>query len=216
MELGHLICATDPEAVRTRDARMKAAAAAGNQPPPRPLPRLGPGLYRKASSDHRLLAYRRTDAAAQGISTKIMMRRMLSPACVRVAGPWTRENAAGAACGARPGRCRPGRFDDGGRTVGGGAGLAGDGDEVVRPGDGLVPVGLGLVLGLRDGLGRGDGLAIVGLGDALITVGVGDGVADGLITVGVEDGLADGDGHAPSPEPVGNGDAVDPVHGHLS
>jgi 3-(3-hydroxy-phenyl)propionate hydroxylase len=44
MELGSLICATDPEAVRTRDARMKAAAAAGSQPPPRPLPRLGPGL----------------------------------------------------------------------------------------------------------------------------------------------------------------------------
>jgi 2-polyprenyl-6-methoxyphenol hydroxylase-like FAD-dependent oxidoreductase len=45
MELGDLICATDPEAVRTRDARMKAAAAAGSQPPPRPLPRLGPGLH---------------------------------------------------------------------------------------------------------------------------------------------------------------------------
>jgi 2-polyprenyl-6-methoxyphenol hydroxylase-like FAD-dependent oxidoreductase len=45
MELGNLICATDPEAVRTRDAQMKAAAAAGSQPPPRPLPRLGPGLH---------------------------------------------------------------------------------------------------------------------------------------------------------------------------
>jgi hypothetical protein len=126
---------------------------------------------------------------------------MLSPARVRVAGPWTRENAAGAACGARPGRCRPRRFDDGGRTVGGVAGLAGDGAEVVWPGDGLVRFGMGLALGLRDGLGRGDGLAIVGLGDALITVGVGDGVADG---------------HAPCPEPVGNGDAVDPGHGHQS
>jgi FAD binding domain len=45
MELGNLICATDPEAVRTRDARMKAAAAAASQPPPRPLPRLGPDLH---------------------------------------------------------------------------------------------------------------------------------------------------------------------------
>jgi len=45
MELGDLICATDPEVVRTRDAQMKAAAAAGDQPPPRPLPRLGPGLH---------------------------------------------------------------------------------------------------------------------------------------------------------------------------
>jgi 3-(3-hydroxy-phenyl)propionate hydroxylase len=45
MELGDVICATDPEAVRTRDARMKAEAAAGIQPPPRPLPRLGPGLH---------------------------------------------------------------------------------------------------------------------------------------------------------------------------
>jgi hypothetical protein len=141
---------------------------------------------------------------------------MLSPACVRGAGAWTRENAAGAACGARPGRCRPGRFDDRGRTAGGVAGLVGEGAEAVRPGDGLVRFGMGLVLGLRDGLGRGDGLAIVGLGDALITVGVGEGVADGLITVGLGDGLADGDGHPLSPEPVGNGDAVDPGHGHQS
>src|ERR1700677_2184554 len=109
-----------------------------------------------AQDDHRLLAYRRTATAAQGISTKIMRRRMLSPARVRVAGPWTRENAAGAACGARPGRCRPGRFDDGGRTVDGIAGLVGDGAEVVWRGDGLVRLGMGLVLGLRDGLGRGD------------------------------------------------------------
>ena len=68
---------------------------------------------------------------------------MLSPACVRVAGPWTRENA------------------------------------------GLVRFGMGLVLGLRDGLGRGDGLAIDG----------------------------DGDGHASSPEPVGDGDTTCAIAG---
>jgi 2-polyprenyl-6-methoxyphenol hydroxylase-like FAD-dependent oxidoreductase len=45
MELGDLICATDPEAVRARDARMKAEAAEGSDLPPRPLPRLGPGLH---------------------------------------------------------------------------------------------------------------------------------------------------------------------------
>ena len=84
---------------------------------------------------------------------------MLSPARVRVAGTWTRENAAGA--------------------------------EVVRPGDGLVRCGLGLVLGLRGGLGRGDRL---GRGDGLAVVGLGDG---------------DGHAPAPTPEPVGDGDAVD-------
>jgi 2-polyprenyl-6-methoxyphenol hydroxylase-like FAD-dependent oxidoreductase len=45
MELGNLICATDPEAVRARDARMKAEAAEVSDLPPRPLPRLGPGLH---------------------------------------------------------------------------------------------------------------------------------------------------------------------------
>jgi hypothetical protein len=51
--------------------------------------------------------------------------------------------------------------------VGGVAGLVGDGAEVVRLGDGLVPVGPGL--GLRDGLGLGDGLVTVGRGDGLGT-----------------------------------------------
>jgi hypothetical protein len=126
---------------------------------------------------------------------------MLSPACVRVVGPWIRENSAGAPCSAWLVRCGPRRFN-GGRTVGGVAGLVGEGAEVVRLGDGLVAVGPGL--GLWDALGLGDGLA-----DGL-TVGLGDGLA----TVGLGDGLGDGDGHAPSPEPVGDGDAVGPVHGH--
>ena len=128
---------------------------------------------------------------------------MLSPARARVVGPWMRESAAGAPGSARPSRCRPGRFNGGGRTVGGVAGLADDGAEVVRSGDGLAPVWPGLGprdwLGLGDGLGAGlvtvgladglgDGLATVGLGDGLVTVGLGD----GLVTVGLADGLGDG------------------------
>lgn len=46
MELGDVICLPDPVAAAERDKTMKAALAAGVQQPPRPLPRLGAGLYR--------------------------------------------------------------------------------------------------------------------------------------------------------------------------
>lgn len=47
MQLGDIICLPDPSAAGERDRAMKADLAAGVQPPPRPLPRLGPGLYRE-------------------------------------------------------------------------------------------------------------------------------------------------------------------------
>lgn len=72
----------------------------------------------------------------------------------------------------------------GGGTVGGFAGLVG-GAEVVRLGDGLVPIGPSLRL--RDGLGREDGLVTVGVGSGLVTGGLGGGV--------VSVGLGDGQGH---------------------
>jgi hypothetical protein len=139
-----------------------------------------------------------------------MRRRMLGPACVRVVGgssrlSWTRENAAEAPCSARPGRCRPRRFDGGGCTVGSVAGLVGDGAETARLEDGLVPAGPGL--GLRDRLGLRDGLGLEdGLGD-------GDGQLGGNGNE-VGTGHGDSDGHSPAPEPAGNGDAVGPAHGH--
>ena len=46
IELGKVICVTDPEAARQRDAQMiTALAQPGYQPPPPPQPRLGPGLW---------------------------------------------------------------------------------------------------------------------------------------------------------------------------
>jgi hypothetical protein len=98
---------------------------------------------------------------------------MLSPARVPVVGGsrrllWGRANAGG-----------------GGGTVGGFAGLVG-GAEVVRLGDGLVPIG---PLRLRDGLGLEDWLVTVGVGGGLVTVGLGGGV--------VSVGLGDGQGHVP-------------------
>jgi len=44
MELGRIICITDPEAARQRDEAMKAALAEGEPKPP-PQPRLGDGLH---------------------------------------------------------------------------------------------------------------------------------------------------------------------------
>lgn len=46
MELGNVICISDPDAAAERDRSMKADFAAGITPPPRPLPRLGPGFHR--------------------------------------------------------------------------------------------------------------------------------------------------------------------------
>lgn len=46
MALGGVICVTDPDAAARRDAAMRADLAAGVETPPRPLPRLGPGLHR--------------------------------------------------------------------------------------------------------------------------------------------------------------------------
>ncbi|MBV9920416.1 MAG: bifunctional 3-(3-hydroxy-phenyl)propionate/3-hydroxycinnamic acid hydroxylase, partial [Pseudonocardia sp.] len=46
MELGRLICITDPEAAAERDSRMMAALRADAPAEPPPVPRLGPGLLR--------------------------------------------------------------------------------------------------------------------------------------------------------------------------
>jgi len=46
MALGEVICLPDPVAAAERDTAMRADLAAGIQQPPRPLPRLGPGLHR--------------------------------------------------------------------------------------------------------------------------------------------------------------------------
>jgi len=69
---------------------------------------------------------------------------------------WARANAGG-----------------GGGTVGGFAGLVG-GAEVVRLGDGLVPIGPSLRL--RDG---------PGLEDRLVSVGLGVGLGGGVVSVGL-------------------------------
>ena len=49
MGLGEVICLPDPIAAAQRDAAMQADLTAGIQQPPRPLPRLGPGLHRDDS-----------------------------------------------------------------------------------------------------------------------------------------------------------------------
>jgi hypothetical protein len=46
MSLGEVICLPDPVAAAERDRAMQADLAAGVQQPPRPLPKLGPGLHR--------------------------------------------------------------------------------------------------------------------------------------------------------------------------
>ena len=46
MALGEVICLPDPIAAAQRDQAMQADLAAGVEQPPRPLPRLGPGLHR--------------------------------------------------------------------------------------------------------------------------------------------------------------------------
>lgn len=45
-QLGEVICLPDPAAAAQRDQAMQADLAAGVEQPPRPLPRLGPGLHR--------------------------------------------------------------------------------------------------------------------------------------------------------------------------
>lgn len=45
MELGKIICITDPEQAAARDAAMKAELASGRKPEPPPAPRLGEGLH---------------------------------------------------------------------------------------------------------------------------------------------------------------------------
>ncbi|HEY1702561.1 MAG TPA: hypothetical protein VGG75_22890 [Trebonia sp.] len=143
------------------------------------------------TDDHRLPRKRKTDTAAQGISTRTISRRTLSPARVRVVGGssrlfWARANA------------------DGGGAVGGFAGLVGGGAEAVRLGDGLVPLGLSLRLraglGLRlgnglvsAGLGVGVGVVTIGLRAGVRVVSTGLGVGVGVVAVG----LGDGRGHAP-------------------
>jgi 2-polyprenyl-6-methoxyphenol hydroxylase-like FAD-dependent oxidoreductase len=46
MALGEVICLPDPVAAAERDRAMQADLVAGLEQPPRPLPRLGPGLHR--------------------------------------------------------------------------------------------------------------------------------------------------------------------------
>lgn len=46
MSLGEVICLPDQTAAAQRDKTMQADLAAGVQPPPRPLPRLGAGMHR--------------------------------------------------------------------------------------------------------------------------------------------------------------------------
>lgn len=47
MGLGEVICLPDPIAAARRDGAMQTDRAAGVEQPPRPLPRLGPGLRRE-------------------------------------------------------------------------------------------------------------------------------------------------------------------------
>jgi 3-(3-hydroxy-phenyl)propionate hydroxylase len=49
MDLGAVICLSDAMAAADRDRRMQADLRAGVEQPPRPLPRLGPGLHRDDS-----------------------------------------------------------------------------------------------------------------------------------------------------------------------
>jgi len=49
MALGEIICMADPKAAAERDRALKADLAAGLEQPPRPLPRLGAGLFRNDS-----------------------------------------------------------------------------------------------------------------------------------------------------------------------
>ena len=54
MQLGEVICLPDPVAAAQRDQAMQADLAAGVEQPPRPLPRLGPGLHRDDAGGGRL------------------------------------------------------------------------------------------------------------------------------------------------------------------
>jgi 3-(3-hydroxy-phenyl)propionate hydroxylase len=49
MDLGSVICLSDPAAAAERDRAMRAELDAGVVQPPRPLPRLGPGVHRDDS-----------------------------------------------------------------------------------------------------------------------------------------------------------------------
>jgi 3-(3-hydroxy-phenyl)propionate hydroxylase len=65
MALGEVICLPDPAAAAQRDRAMQADLAAGVQPPPRPLPRLGPGLYRDDSGGGLLSIQAEVNAGAR-------------------------------------------------------------------------------------------------------------------------------------------------------
>ncbi|MEU6411169.1 bifunctional 3-(3-hydroxy-phenyl)propionate/3-hydroxycinnamic acid hydroxylase [Microbispora sp. NPDC046933] len=52
MELGKVICISDPEEAAARDARMIADWAAGMKPPAPPRPRLGPGVHTGSAGGH--------------------------------------------------------------------------------------------------------------------------------------------------------------------
>jgi 2-polyprenyl-6-methoxyphenol hydroxylase-like FAD-dependent oxidoreductase len=65
MALGEVICLADPAAAAQRDQALQADLAAGIQQPPRPLPRLGPGLYRDDSGGGLLSIQAEVDAGAR-------------------------------------------------------------------------------------------------------------------------------------------------------
>jgi len=68
MQLGEVICLPDPVAAAQRDQTMQADLAAGVEQPPRPLPRLGPGLHRDDAGGGLLSIQAKVDdGARQGL-----------------------------------------------------------------------------------------------------------------------------------------------------
>jgi 3-(3-hydroxy-phenyl)propionate hydroxylase len=65
MALGEIICLPDPIAAAERDRAMQADLAAGIEQPPRPLPRLGPGLHRDDPGGGLLSIQAEVDAGAR-------------------------------------------------------------------------------------------------------------------------------------------------------
>jgi 2-polyprenyl-6-methoxyphenol hydroxylase-like FAD-dependent oxidoreductase len=65
MQLGEVICLPDPVAAAQRDQAMQADLAADAGQPPRPLPRLGPGLHRDDAGGGRLSIQAEVDDGAQ-------------------------------------------------------------------------------------------------------------------------------------------------------